>query len=95
MGIDITKTRIFTGKVVLVYLVNAAPEFANGISIYKPEIREILGRTFIVGTVPNDIQDWTSGLRVGIDFDQVFHFVEFRDEAEYLERIQFDEQMVH
>jgi hypothetical protein len=95
MGSDNTMTRIFNGKVVLVYLTNATPEFAQGISIYKPEIKELMGRTFIVGTVPNDIQDWTSGLRIGIAFDQVFHFVEFKDEADYLERILLDEQTVH
>lgn len=87
--------RIFNGKVVLVYVTNATPEFSNGISIYKPEVKELLGRSFIVGTVPDDIADWTSGLRVGIAFDQVFHFVEFKDEADYLERISLEEQTLH
>jgi len=95
MGSDSGTTKIFTGKVVLVYLINAAPEFANGIAIYKPEIKELLGHTFITGTVPNDIQDWTSGLKVGVAFDQVFHYVEFKDEADYMERILLEEQTVH
>jgi hypothetical protein len=88
-------SQVFHGKVVLVYIINPAAEFSNGVSIYRPEITDLFGRKYIVGTTPTDINDWTTGLRVGVALDQVVHYVEFADEIEYIERISSEGHTLH
>ena len=78
--------QLFTGGVLIIYLVNPPEGFAGGIAIHHPELQEIQGRVFIVGEVPPSADDWSSGLRIGIGFDQVAHFLEFKDLDEYLEK---------
>ena len=41
---------------------------------------------FVVGTVPSIDKDWSSGLKTGVFLDQVAHFLEFKDENEFMER---------
>lgn len=95
MGKAVQDTQIFRGRVILVYLSNAAPEFRNGIAILHPQIKELFGQTYIVGVVPDDIDDWASGLRVGVIFDQVVHYIEFDTEDEYFERTSMEKQILH
>jgi hypothetical protein len=76
----------FAGKVLIVYLVNPLEAFSGGIAIHNPVVEEIQGRVFLVGEVPPNADDWASGLRIGIGFDQVAHFLEFKDLDEYLEK---------
>ncbi len=75
---------MFKGKVVLVYLINPPEVFSGGIAITDPQIVEAENRKFVMGTVPESPDDWTSGLRVSVAFDQIAHFIEFTDEDEFL-----------
>lgn len=77
---------MFKGKVVLVYLVNPPEEFAGGIAIADPQIVEAEKKKFVTGTVPETSDDWTSGLRVSVAFDQIAHFIEFADEDEFFSK---------
>jgi uncharacterized protein (DUF1330 family) len=52
----------------------------------NPSTEELHGRTFLVGEVPESTGDWSAGLRIGIGFDQVAHFLEFRNVEEYIEK---------
>ena len=79
-----TKGFIFLGKVVVLYLNNPPEGFSSGIAIHDPKIEELNGRFFLIGNVPSNPEDWTSGLRAGIALDQVAHFIEFEDENEFL-----------
>ncbi|RJP52962.1 MAG: hypothetical protein C4583_05735 [Anaerolineaceae bacterium] len=80
---------MFEGKVVLVYLIDPSEEFASGISISNPEVKDHYGRKFIYGTVPENSDDWASGLKVSVAFDQIAHFLEFSDEREFFDRNNF------
>jgi len=77
---------LFEGKVLLVYLINPPEAFVGGIAIINPQIVERMGRCFLIGAVPTRPDDWTSGLRVGISFEQIAHFLEFSDEDEFLKK---------
>lgn len=76
----------FKCKVVIVYIMNASPEFSNGVPIQDPRLEEINGRIFVLGVVPNVEEDWAAGLPIGIAFDQIGHFIEFASEKEFFER---------
>ena len=80
------KKSLFEGKVVILYLKNPPEAFIGGIVIKNPHIEEFFGRSFLIGESPFSPDDWTSGLRTGISFDQVAHFLEFSDENEYLKK---------
>jgi hypothetical protein len=77
----------FEGEVLLVYLMNPSEGFTGGIAIKKPRIKELFGRSFIVGEVPVDMNDWASGLKTAVAVDQIIHYLEFSDEKEYFQRI--------
>jgi hypothetical protein len=77
---------IFQGKVVLLFLKGPPEGFTGGIAVLNPSIEEREGRKFVVGRVPPSPDDWTSGLRVGIAFDQIAHYLEFADENEFFEK---------
>jgi len=77
---------MFEGKVILIYLFNPPEAFIGGIAVYNPQVQDYFGRKFITGTVPRNPDDWTSGLKVSVAFDQVAHFLEFSDERDLLER---------
>jgi hypothetical protein len=85
----VARSTLFKGKVVLVYMINAAPEFSGGIAICDPVLEDSNGRTFIVGTVPGMFDDWTSGQTVGVALDQVAHYLEFPSEQEFIEKSSF------
>jgi hypothetical protein len=87
MGKADNTTYHFEGEVLLVYLMNASEGFTGGIAIKKPRIRELFGRSFVVGEVPADINDWASGLKTAVAVDQIVHFLEFPDEKEYFQRV--------
>ena len=70
------------GKVILVYLITPTDAFSSGIEIANPEIVEISGRKFVSGTVPATLNDWASGQKVSVAFDQIAHFLQFDDEAD-------------
>ena len=74
----------FKGKIVILYLINPPEAFSGGIAISEPKIEELNGRFFLMGQVPSNPDDWTSGLRTGVAVDQVAHFLEFGDENEFL-----------
>ncbi|MBA3011591.1 MAG: hypothetical protein FP812_15350 [Desulfobacula sp.] len=76
----------FKGNLVIFYLNNPSENFAGGVVILNPVIEESFGRRLIVGTVPSHNKDWASGLRTAVFFDQIAHFVEFKDENEFIER---------
>lgn len=76
---------MFEGKVVLVYLIDAPDAFAAGIAILNPQVQDHFDRKFITGTVPEDPDDWTSGLRISVASDQIAHFLDFSDEKEFSE----------
>jgi hypothetical protein len=78
--------RLLACKVVLIYLVNPPEEFAGGIAVGDPEVVEKEGRKFVAGISPEGLNDWVSGLRISVAFDQVAHFIEFDSEEEFLER---------
>ncbi len=80
------RARLFMGKIIIAYLNNPPAEFAGGIAITNPRIEEHNGRTFVIGQVPYSPDDWTSGLRVGLAYEQVTHFLEFTDEDEFFEK---------
>jgi hypothetical protein len=82
MGIE----NIFNGKVILAYLINSPDDFAGGLAISDPKIEEKLGRYFVVGRVPENPSDWTSGLPISVAFDQIAHFMEFEDENDFIEK---------
>ena len=77
---------IFKGKVILAYLINPSDEFAGGLAISDPRIEETLGRYFVVGKIPENFSDWTSGLRISVAFDQIAHYIEFEDENDFVEK---------
>ena len=77
---------MFKGKVVLFYLINPPEAFVGGIAVSEPVLEERQGRKFVIGSVPLSPNDWTSGLSVGIAYDEIAHFLEFPDEREFLER---------
>ena len=77
---------IFKGNLVIFYLNNPSESFAGGIVILNPVIEESLGRQFVVGTTPSNNKDWSTGLRIGVFLDQVAHFLEFKDENQFIER---------
>ena len=81
-----TTDNFFKGKIVVLYLVNAPEAFSSGVAIYNPKIEEWHGRIFLIGEVPSNPTDWSSGLRIGVAFDQIGHFIEFSDESEYLQK---------
>ncbi len=80
---------LFKGKVVLIYMMNAAPEFSGGIAICDPVLEECNGRSFVVGTVPSMFDDWSSGQTVGVALDQIAHYLEFESEQEFIEKSSF------
>jgi len=80
------EVKFFKGKVVIVYLVNASDAFSGGVAISEPQVRDLNGRFFLIGTAPANTEDWTSGLRTGIAIDQIAHFLEFDDENDFLLR---------
>jgi hypothetical protein len=80
------KGSLFKGKVVILYLINPHEAFSGGVAICDPKIEERQGRIFLVGEVPHSEGDWSSGLRIGVAFDQICHFIEFADTNEFLER---------
>ncbi len=77
---------IFGGKVVLFYLTDPHESFAGGIPVLDPAIDEKLGRKFVVGLVPSDPNDWSSGLSVGIAVDQIAHYLVFSSEEEFIKK---------
>ena len=77
---------IFTGEVILVYLKTPPTEFAGGVAISRPRIEKKLGRYFVVGTVPENPKDWSSGLPISVAFDQIAHYLEFQDENDFDEK---------
>lgn len=82
-----SRNYVFKGKVLLVYLFNAPEALSAGIAISNPKIEELCGRTFLIGNVPSHSNDWASGSRIGIAFDQISNFLEFSDENDYLEKL--------
>ncbi len=78
---------MFRGKLILVYLIDSSKEFIGGIAVLNPRIEEFEGRKFIVGKIPESSDDWASGLRAVIAFDQVAHYLEFEDESDYFDKI--------
>lgn len=74
----------FRGSILLVYLIAPAGAFEDGIPIRDPEFCDIKGRMFLVGTVPSSTNDWASGQRIGVAFDQVAHYLEFQNEDEFI-----------
>ncbi len=78
--------KIFKGMIVVVYLINSAEIFSRGIAISEPNIEEFYGRKFLTGNVPQSADDWASGLRTVVAFDQISHFIEFSDENEFIEK---------
>jgi hypothetical protein len=79
-------TQFFRGKVLIVYLINPPDAFSGGIAVANPRLEECYDRIFLVGEVPPSPDDWSSGLRISIGFDQVAHFLEFSDVDEYIEK---------
>jgi len=77
---------MFEGRVVLFYMLNPPEAFAGGIAVLDPRIIDRWGQKFVVGRIPDGPDDWASGLRVSIAFDQVAHFLEFDSIEEYLEK---------
>jgi hypothetical protein len=80
---------VFIGKVALVYLTDAPEEFAGGLAIKDPVVENLNGRLFVTGVVPEGLQDWSSGQRIGVAFEQVAHFLEFESEQEFIEKSTF------
>jgi len=81
---------IFKGKVLLVYLINPPNEFTGGLAIATPRVEEKLGRYFVVGKVPGNPSNWTSGLSISVAFDQIAHYMEFADESDFIEKAASD-----
>jgi hypothetical protein len=77
---------IFQGSVLLIYLISPPDEFAGGVAISRPTIEERLGRYFVVGRVPDNPEDWTSGMTISVAFDQIAHYLEFDDENDFDKR---------
>jgi hypothetical protein len=73
-------------KVVLIYLANPPEEFAGGIAVGDPQVVELEGRKFVAGKSPEGLNDWVSGLRISVAFDQIAHLIEFDSEEEFMER---------
>ena len=81
-----TTDNIFKGKVILAYLINPPDDFVGGLAISEPRIEEKLERYFIVGRVPENPSDWSSGLPISVAFDQIAHYIEFEDEKDFIEK---------
>lgn len=79
------QNRMFENRVILAYLIDPPEEFAGGVAISDPHVEEMMGRTFITGTVPQEY-DWSSGAKVSVAFDQIAHFLEFESEEDFLSR---------
>lgn len=77
----------FRGGVVLIYLTDPSEMFSGGLAIQNPELTDINGRTFIRGTVPGHMEDWSAGQPIGVALDQVAHYLEFADEQEFMEKV--------
>lgn len=81
-----TTNDLFKGKAILAYLINPPDEFVGGLAIADPRIEDKFGRYFVVGKVPQNSADWTSGLRISVAFDQIAHYIEFEDENDFIEK---------
>lgn len=79
----------FEGEILLLYLVNSSDAFAGGIALKNPEVKQLSGRLFIIGIIPESTNDWSSGQKTGIALDQVAHFIEFSSEQEFIEKASF------
>jgi hypothetical protein len=82
----IPRKRLLDCKVVLIYLINPPEEFAGGIAVGGPEVIEKEGRKFVAGISPECLNDWVSGLRISVAYDQIAHLIEFDSEEEFMER---------
>ena len=78
--------QLFKGKVVIFYLINPPETFSSGVAVCNPKVEERHGRIFLVVEVPYNETDWSSGLRIGVAFYQIAHFLEFADTNEFLEK---------
>ena len=82
-GIALDKENPFGGAVVLIYLVNAPETFSGGIPVVNPTITEKGGSQFLVGRLPSNPNDWSSGLPIGIAMDQIAHYLVFPSEEDF------------
>ncbi|MDJ0782061.1 MAG: hypothetical protein QNJ22_08810 [Desulfosarcinaceae bacterium] len=80
---------VFGGKVVLIYLVNAPESFSGGIPVVNPTIEEKEGRKFVIGHLPNNTNDWSSGLPIGVAMDQIAHYLTFASEEDFANKSEF------
>lgn len=77
----------FAQKVVLFYLKDAFSTFANGIVLSEIVFHHRRGRVFISGRLPHSSdQDWQGNCKAELEWDAVFHFVEFADLDDYQKR---------
>ncbi len=84
MSIDLNN---LVNKILLIYLTNSGPTMQAGIAIQSPHIETYFGRSFLVGTVPFQEQDWATGLPVAVACDQIAQFLLFGSEEEYQQKI--------
>lgn len=77
----------FKGKVVLFYVKNAPPSCENGIMLEYINFDKRDGRIFLNGRVPKVYEeDWLANCKTVLEWDSVFHYIEFKNLQDYLNR---------
>lgn len=75
-------------RIVLFYLREAASDSVQpGIALVSPRVEHRFGDEFLVGVVPEETNDWASGLHAGVRRREVVHFLEFDSLEDYQQRI--------
>lgn len=79
----------FSGKLVILYLANAAPSIQEGTLLEYASFKEFGERLFIVGRVPSVDEDgqWVANLKSGVAWDSVNHYLIFDSREDYINRV--------
>ena len=77
----------FSGKVVVCYLANAPRDSESGIVMEYVEFRQLQGRWFLTGRVPEYVDfQWAARLQQAVAWDAVIHYLVFDSREDYERR---------
>jgi hypothetical protein len=80
----------FTGKVVVLYVVNPPRAIQDGVILEYASFQKQGDRFFVVGRVPEIYgkdDEWSSNLQAGVAWDTVCHYLVFNSREDYMRRI--------
>jgi hypothetical protein len=83
----VTEAPDFSGKILSIYLVNAAPEERACVLLEQAQFERQGDRLFLVGRVPDMKQNgWARGLRAAIAWDSIGYYLLFDSHEEVVRR---------